>query len=180
MTRPDCTLRPACWPEDLPRLARLDTSFSTDRIYRLHRTELRFELREETIDPPFRKDYGCLADDACLLELEYAVVAEHAGEPVGFAAGEYAAWNRRFTLWHLYVARPWRGRGLGRALLAAVEARAREAGARCLWLETQNTNYPAVQFYQRLGFRLCGLDETLYDPAGPASEEVALFFSRQI
>ena len=54
------------------------------------------------------------------------------------------------------------------------------AGARCLWLETQNTNYPAIQFYQHVGFRLCGLDESLYDPAGPGRNEIALFFVREL
>jgi len=43
-------------------------------------------------------------------------------------------------------------------------------------------NYPAIQFYRRLGFRLCGLDETLYRPDDSASVpgEVALFFARDL
>jgi ribosomal protein S18 acetylase RimI-like enzyme len=44
-------------------------------------------------------------------------------------------------------------------------------------VETQNTNYPAIQFYQRYGFKLCGLDERLYDPATQSIEETALFFA---
>jgi ribosomal protein S18 acetylase RimI-like enzyme len=73
--------------------------------------------------------------------------------------------------------------GIGTALLEALDRRARASGARCLWLETQNINYPAIQFYRRSGFRLCGLDDTLYDPerdptTGP--DEVALFFTRPL
>jgi hypothetical protein len=52
--------------------------------------------------------------------------------------------------------------------------------ARCLWLETQNTNYPAIQFYHRAGFRICGLDESLYDPQGPGRGEVAVYFAREL
>ena len=62
-----------------------------------------------------------------------------------------------------------RGVGIGRALLQAIEPIARAAGALRLWLETQNVNYPAIRFYRRQGFRLVGLDESLYDPAGPVA-----------
>jgi ribosomal protein S18 acetylase RimI-like enzyme len=65
----------------------------------------------------------------------------------------------------------------------ALDERARQRpSARCLWLETQNINYPAVQFYRRMGFRLCGLDETLYRPGMPGllPAEVALYFSRDL
>ena len=57
---------------------------------------------------------------------------------------------------------------------------ARSAGARCLWVETQNVNYPAIQFYRQVGFQLCGLDESLYDPEGPGRNEIALFFAREL
>ena len=80
---------------------------------------------------------------------------------------------------HLYVDRRQRGRGVGRALLDEVVARARDAGMRALWLETQNVNVPAIRFYRRLGFRLAGLDDSLYDPADVPGE-VALFFTREL
>jgi ribosomal protein S18 acetylase RimI-like enzyme len=45
------------------------------------------------------------------------------------------------------------------------------------WLETSNVNLPAVRAYERLGFRLCGLDTSLYEGT-PAEGEVALFLCR--
>ena len=56
----------------------------------------------------------------------------------------------------------------------------REAGLRGLWLEVTNHNLPAIRFYQRVGFELCGVDTSLYDPEGDASGECALFFFRPI
>jgi GNAT superfamily N-acetyltransferase len=47
-----------------------------------------------------------------------------------------------------------RHRGTGTALLAAVVAMARDAGARRLWLVTTNDNTDALRFYQRRGMRL--------------------------
>lgn len=69
---------------------------------------------------------------------------------------------------------------MGRLLIQAMDERARqEPSIRCLWLETQNINYAAIQFYRRMGFRLCGLDETLYRPGVPGllPGEVAVYFA---
>ena len=46
-----------------------------------------------------------------------------------------------------------RGRGIGRPLLKAVEAKARELGCGKVTLEVREDNAPARQFYQRFGFR---------------------------
>jgi len=104
-------------------------------------------------------------------------------EMTGFGELQFESWNGRARIEHLYVSGRFRGAGVGRALIEALGARARrEASARCLWLETQNVNYPAVQFYRRMGFRLCGLDETLYRPGDPhlLPGEVALYFARDL
>ena len=46
-----------------------------------------------------------------------------------------------------------RGRGLGRALLGAIEAWARDRGATRLQLLADRENAPALRFYDRLGWR---------------------------
>ena len=164
-------------PVDLARIARLDTTFTTGHIYRLESSDWRFALLETVVVPPMRKVFP-LADELRDLGAgwSYAIVAEQDTGIVGFAAMQLERWNRRANLAHLYVAPDHRGQGLGTALLQNVLAYARAQGARCLWLEVTNVNYPAIQFYRRAGFRLCGWDETLYDPDGPAGGEFALFF----
>jgi ribosomal protein S18 acetylase RimI-like enzyme len=52
----------------------------------------------------------------------------------------------------LAVLPEWRGRGLGRALLAEVEARARRLGCCRLTLEVQDDNARARALYRRFGF----------------------------
>lgn len=44
--------------------------------------------------------------------------------------------------------------GVGTTLIAAVQAAARSAGCRRLWLITTNDNTAALRFYQKRGFRL--------------------------
>jgi ribosomal protein S18 acetylase RimI-like enzyme len=57
------------------------------------------------------------------------------------------------TLEDLYVAEHARGSGLGRALVEATLARARERGARRVELDVWQSNEAAVQLYRSLGFR---------------------------
>ena len=49
---------------------------------------------------------------------------------------------------------------------------------RCVWLETSNLAYPAIQFYRGVGFELCGLDASLYE--GEQAGETALYFMRPL
>ena len=49
------------------------------------------------------------------------------------------------------------GRGVGSALLGAVEELARRCGCKRLWLVTTNDNTHALAFYQRRGFVLAAL-----------------------
>ena len=106
----------------------------------------------------------------------YALVAENAGEVVGFAL-----YFRNFSTWEgvhgiyledLYVAPERRGLGLGKALLVALAEIAVERGyARVEWA-VLNWNQPAIDFYTSLG--AVPMDEwTVYRLAGPALQRVA-------
>jgi ribosomal protein S18 acetylase RimI-like enzyme len=174
------TIRPLRYQEDRAQLSQLDTSFTTNRIYQVHHAGLSFSLREAVVDPPIRKDYGLGQDLDELNEIPFVVVAEENASITGLAAVKFEVWNRRAVIWHLYVAPDCRSRGIGAALMQACLEYAKSNKARCLWLETQNINYPVIQFYQKMGFAFCGLDTTLYDPERVNSNEFALFFARQL
>ena len=85
----------------------------------------------------------------------------------------------RALIQHLYVSSSMRGKGIGRRLIDSSMKVAKDHNARCLWAETQTNNYPAIQFYKKMGFAFCGLDTSLYDPE-LVRDEVALFFSRTL
>jgi ribosomal protein S18 acetylase RimI-like enzyme len=57
------------------------------------------------------------------------------------------------------------GKGVGTALIDAVEDAVRRAGSRRLRLITTNDNVDALRFYQRRGFRLVGLHAGAVDEA---------------
>ena len=170
-------LRSLSLPADIDALGTLDTGFTTERVLHVARNSWIVELVEVAIDPPLQKTFSPadVADD--LAVADWACVADDAVGIAGLAAIRLEAWNRRARLTHLYVASRARRQGLGRALVEAALAAGRGHGARCLWVETQSVNYGAVRFYERLGFRWCGFDTSLYDPEMVDAREVALYFA---
>jgi ribosomal protein S18 acetylase RimI-like enzyme len=167
--------RPIRLPADATAVDAFDRSFTTTTAYEIRRSPgadgvaMSFDLVGPVTIPARTKRYD-------MTPREGGLVARRGGVTVGYAHVEYVDWNRRAEIGDFYVAAAARRTGVGAALMAAVVRRAQLTPARCLWLETQNINGPAVTFYQRLGFRLCGFDETLYDPAVHPGE-TALFFS---
>jgi ribosomal protein S18 acetylase RimI-like enzyme len=75
-----------------------------------------------------------------------AAALDHSRVELARDAGELG------LLWDLRVAPAMRHRGIGSALLRAVEAAALRRGVPALRVETQQVNVPACRFYQRHGF----------------------------
>ena len=55
----------------------------------------------------------------------------------------------------MYVRPPWRGRAVGRAILARLEDEARARGVGRLVLETGDVLHPAIRLYEAAGFVRC-------------------------
>jgi len=58
MARAALVVRAAAAPGDLDGIGKIDPSYSTDRIYRVRRSELGFWLDEERVSPPVQKTYS--------------------------------------------------------------------------------------------------------------------------
>jgi ribosomal protein S18 acetylase RimI-like enzyme len=115
---------------------------------RLHlQSAWRTELQQaEIADPALDTLLACDANGA--LAGFAQLRADHA--PAGVAT------RNAIELKRFYVDKPWQGRGLARRLMDAVEACARERGARELWLGVWERNERAQAFYRKCGFRLVG------------------------
>ena len=97
-------------------------------------------------------------------------VAERDGEVVGSAG--YLPSDAAVKLHHLYVAAPFRGRGLAQRLFDLVEQAARARGVAAIecWSDTRFER--AHAFYERLGFRKGAMPRHL----GDRSLSVEFFF----
>ena len=170
------TLRPLRWPDDRQAILALDTSFTTSQVYRIVPTASGFDLRGETVTPPLQRNFDLTPDVDQFPVFDYVLVAEVDRRAAGVAALSYEAENRRAIVRHFYVDRPQRRQGVGTELMEAMIARARDWHSRCLWLETQDVNYDAIRFYRRAGFQWCGLDRSLDEHDGSATDETAVFY----
>lgn len=88
------------------------------------------------------------------------LVAERGGEVVGvagLATGHYYEWDESYARISTFVIEPGhRRRGVGRALIRAAESRARELGARTVFLNSGAHRSDAHRFYEASGYEVTG------------------------
>lgn len=91
-------------------------------------------------------------------------VEKHTGEVIGYAglARMGPEWEPEFEVHTIGVDPRWQGRGVGRALLEALLARA--CGP--VYLEVRTDNAPAIALYERYGFVKIGIRKRYYQPSG--------------
>lgn len=56
-----------------------------------------------------------------------------------------------------------RGRGIGKFLMSALLAKAREKGVKSITLEVRDNNVPAIRLYESFGFRTEGVRKRYYN-----------------
>ncbi len=109
--------------------------------------------------------YSAPALEAQMLVLGHRfLLARHGGRYAGFAS--FSLRDPRssvFRLHKLYIRPECQGTGLGQKLIHAVEAAARQSGARAVELNVNRAN-PALHFYERQGYRV---QQVVDIPLGP-------------
>ena len=83
-----------------------------------------------------------------------ALIADWDGQPAGYALffGCYSTWaGRRLFLEDLFVREPFRGRGIGKALLASVARIAVQENCYGVQWEVLSWNEKAIELYKSLG-----------------------------
>ncbi len=174
---------------DAELLRRLIAGYTTTAVYAVAKVETpeltRIELRLEQLDRPLVKRYPALGESevahyAALATEGHCFGAFVEERCVGIALTEPQLWNRSLWVQELHVAEEQRGHGLGRRLIEAAFAHARDLGMRCVVCETQSTNAAAIAFYRALGFALDGVDLSYYSDEDRELGEVAVFMKRAV
>lgn len=97
------------------------------------------------------------------------------GKPVGQI--KMVPWWNKFTyVEELTIDTPFRGKGVGRALLTHAIEWAKQQNLPGVTLETQDNNVPACMLYERCGFVLSGFDLYAYRNFPEARDEIALYW----
>ena len=174
---PAIAIRPLDRKADRRAVEAIDTTFETTTVFDVVTAARRVELVERALPSPLAKRYSIDEVFAPWARWSAGWVAD-AGGVRGFATAGYEPWHERLVLWFLYIDPAWRRRGLGRALLAHVEAHGRELGATHVWLETSNVNVPGITAYERLGYAVCGADALFYGSYMPG--EAAIYLAKSL
>ena len=129
---------------------RLATSDDAEHVARLMIAFRNWTNRSEPGDDSFRASVRRLLEDP---STEYLLGGD---PPAGVVQlrFRYGIWYAAPDCWleDLYVADAARGSGLGRALVEAAFARARERGCARVELDVNEANEPAIALYEALGF----------------------------
>jgi len=183
--------------EDARAIHELDYSFETDRLYALHvldrmitsdetghLSSLSFELRETPVDRPLYKNYHAFADsladvEKILRSVDGGYTALAGGQVAGAILLNVEEWRSVASIEHIIVGRQFRRYGIGSLLLNCADDWARNRGCWAIVLETQNINYPAIQFYLRNGLEVWSISHHFYPP-GPVEHEVAVFMGKKL
>lgn len=84
-------------------------------------------------------------------------------------------WNGYACIEKIAVAKKWRQKGIGKALLQQAAEWARNNNCIGLMLETQDVNVSACRFYAKNHFVIGGIDTMLYSKF-PTAHEIAIFW----
>ena len=169
-------------------LQRIATGYTTNRLYAVtymeNMDDVSLGLRAMPLDKPFVKEWvfdaATLARYKAILCAGYSFGAYEGDLLVGVAIAEAQEWNHSMWVWEFHVAEAYRQQGIGRQLMHAVEARAREAGFRVLVCETQNKNSQGIDVYRQLGFHVEGIDISYYTNGDYPDGEVAVFMKKRL
>lgn len=110
----------------------------------------RFKLDIRLVDREFERLYSRWMENA--LENDFVFVYQSKEGIQGMVTLSLSGENAQIAL--IAVGEPVRGQGVGKALLQKAESFAFESGAKQMRIPTQKANVPAVNLYQKLGYRL--------------------------
>ncbi len=132
------------------------------QVERIELASYRFPWTEGIFHDCLRVGYTCIVAEIDFLLVGYGVLSAAAGEA---------------HLLNLCVAENFRCRGLGRRLLQELLRRARDAGARVVFLEARPSNTGAIRLYQAVGFVQIGVRRGYYQTAGGREDAIVLRLS---
>lgn len=146
--------------------------------------QITFAIQLIQLDRPYVKEWPCreeyIAELSKILKHGMSFGAFAGDRLVGVAIAEPRSWNNTLWVETIHIDAVYRRAGIGSRLLRKVEAMAKEKEFRVIGLEVQNTNAPAVAFYQKMGFVLDGLDASLYFNNDDFNGEIAFFMKKHL
>ncbi|KFF00434.1 streptothricin acetyltransferase [Chryseobacterium formosense] len=156
--------------------------YETDKVIAISTIEIgntfEFNLREK--NQLYKKIWETTSEDIDdlneIIEQGNSFGAFENGELIGWAICDFREWNNSLFIENILIDEKFRGQNIGKLFIKNINRKARELQCRLVELETQNTNYPAIKFFQNVGFSITGINTKLYKD----SIETALYMSFEV
>ena len=173
---------------NLADLKRVASGYSSDSKYAVVYAEtescVSFDMRLVPLKKPYVKrfhyDDGILKQYNTLLKTGYSFGAYDGNLLVGLMIAEGHRWNLSLYVHEFHVAETHRNQRIGKRLMECVAEKGSCAGFRIIVCETQNTNPIAINVYRKLGFKVEGIDISLYSNHDYPNGEIAIFMKRSL
>lgn len=165
------------YQKDYPTGKKVFYKYMSDKYYEIH-TERKingwsFSVTEERFTVPFGKKFEEEIFEP-YKEGSEVYLADLNGEEAAIMVVQKMEWNNTLLIHDLYVDDRFKRNRLGRSLIEVAKKRATELGVRSITLETQTSNYPAIQFYLKNGFELIGFNLNSYSNEDAKKNEVRI------
>ncbi len=162
---------------DYPNGKKVMYEYTSDKYYDVCLKEndngWRMDLSLKDFDTPFHKYLEVEIFEDYIEEIE-CYVAEVGKKEVGIVSFYHEKWNNVVRIVDIHINQAEQKKGIGSRLMALVKKRACQMQARVVVLETQTSNYQAIQFYKKHGFNLIGFDTISYSNEDIRKKEVRL------
>lgn len=132
------------------------------------------DITKTSFDKSFTKSTEGNVFESYKEKAEYYILLSDEEREVGWMAIAPQSWNNTARIWDISVVKDSQRKGFGQLLLKFAEERSKEWNSRALILECQSSNYPAIQFYLKNGFKLIGFDLLAYTNEDIEHHEIRL------
>ncbi len=140
-----------------------------------------FTLSLQSLEEPYLKHWETKSADIDtfneIIKTAHSFGVYEDNELIGMIICEERTWNNSLYIENILVSEKYRRKGIGKLLIEKAIADANQKKFRLIELETQNTNVPAIKFYQSQGFKITGLNTKLYNNE---NNEIALYMTYDI
>jgi len=165
------------YKEQYPNGKKIVYQYSSNRYYDVSYKELEsgwsIDFTIKHFDTVFHKYLEGEIFEDYIEDIECYIV-ELQGEEGGIISFSHEKWHNVLRVNDIHIDQSFQHQGIGSKLMSIVKTRAAEIGVRAIVLETQTSNYPAIQFYKKHGFHLIGCDLISYSNQDIESKEVRI------
>jgi ribosomal protein S18 acetylase RimI-like enzyme len=165
---------------DLNACLAIDDSFETEYVWQMEERntpgDIAIGFHLARLPRPMRVS-GVISRDDLLYNFQHggALFVADDGAVRGFIDVTESTWNQVAYINNLAIAPSYRRKGTGTQLMRAALDWGREKKLRAVMLDTSTKDYPAICFYQKQGFTLCGFNDMLYP-----NHDIALLFAMSL